>query len=89
MFGFGFFITPQEKVMTNWFNIILGILLIPAFPIEYHFYHKAGCLTPFLFEPVCGEGAMVVLACYGLTSLFGIYFLISGLKKRNSKNKII
>ncbi|MFH1652488.1 MAG: hypothetical protein ABIE74_00370 [Pseudomonadota bacterium] len=71
----------------NWLAIIIGVLLIPTFPITYHIYLKTGCARPYLYEAVCGDGAKLVIGIYAFAAIFGLYLIITGIKRKDNNEK--
>jgi len=68
-------------------QVLMGIGCLVVFLFSVNEYHSTRCVTPYFYEPVCGQQALVVLGAYALLGLLGVYLIIRGLKLRNGDNE--
>lgn len=68
-------------------KIIVGVGCVIVFLFSCYEYCHTGCVQPYVYEPVCGQQALVILAAYSLLALLGIYLIITGIRGKKGNNK--
>ena len=64
-------------------NIILGLICLLISCGSVIEYFRTKCVTPYLYEPVCGQSAVLILSVYILVGILGIYLIIREFWQKN------
>ena len=67
----------MKYIIVKKINVLAGIGCLIVFVLSIREYQTTGCVTPHVYEPVCGQQAFVILGAYALLGLLGIYLIIT------------